>query len=156
MQELINSFVRLSAAMTVYSMQQVQTAVESVDPRETVTKLQKMIDSMTDALVAQIEESKKPALDSMSNLGKDMVGKTFDTINMAAMSPRDIVQQTGEIVKKTTDSLASMIRSEEKKSSGEPQAAEAALAASHGEHEHAAHKRHPAEHKAEKHGSHAA
>jgi hypothetical protein len=102
--------------------------VESVDPRETVAKLQKMIDSMTDALTAQIEESKKPALDSMSNLGKDMVGKTFDTINMAAMSPKDIVQQTGEIVKKTTDSLASLIRPEEKKSSGEPQAAEAALA----------------------------
>ena len=128
MQDLINSFVKLSAAMTVYSMQQVQTAVGTVDPRDSVGKLKQMIDSMTDALTAQIDESKKPALDSMSNMGKDVVGKTFDTINMAAISPRDIVQQTGEIVKKTTDSLASLIRSEDQKSSGEPQAAEAALA----------------------------
>ena len=37
-------------------MQQVQAAVRSVDPRETVAKLQKMIDSMTDALTAQIDE----------------------------------------------------------------------------------------------------
>lgn len=128
MQDLINSFVRLSAAMTVYSMQQMQTAVESVDPRESVGKLKQMIDSMTDALTAQIEESKKPAMDSMTSLGKDVVTKTFDTINMATMSPKDIVQQTGEIVKKTTDSLASMIRSDEKKSAGEPQTAAAALA----------------------------
>ena len=54
-----------------------------------------------------------------------MVGKTFDTINMAAMSPKDIVQQTGEIVKKTTIHWQALIRAEEKKSSGEPQAAEA-------------------------------
>lgn len=128
MQELIQSFVRLSAAMTVYSMQQMQTAVGTVDPRESVAKLKHMIDSMTDALTAQIEESKKPALDSMSNMGRDVVGKTFETINMAAISPKDIVQQTGDIVKKTTDSIASMIRSDEKKSSGEPQPAEAALA----------------------------
>ncbi len=128
MQDLINSFVKLSAAMTVYSMQQVQTAVGTVDPRESVGKLKQMIDSMTDALTAQIDESKKPALDSMSSIGKDVVGKTFETINMAAVSPREIVQHTGEIVKKTTDSLASLIRTEEKKSSGEPQAAEAALA----------------------------
>ncbi len=128
MQELIQSFVRLSAAMTVYSMQQMQTAVGTVDPRESVSKLKHMIDSMTDAITAQIEESKKPALDSMSNMGRDVVGKTFDTINMAAISPKDIVQQTGDMVKKTTDSIAGMIRPDQKKSSGEPQPAEAALA----------------------------
>ena len=128
MQDLINSFVKLSAALTVYSMQQVQMAVGSVDPKESLGKLKQMIDSMTDTLTAQIDESKKPTLHSMSNIGRDMVGKTFDTINMAALSPRDIVHHTGEIVKKTTDSLASLIRPEEKKSSGEPQPAEAALA----------------------------
>jgi hypothetical protein len=128
MQDLINAFVRLSAAMTVYSMQHMQSAVESVDPRESVSKLKQMIDSMTEALTAQIDESKKPAMDNMTNFGRDMVDKTFDTINKAALSPKDIVQQTGDIVKKTTDSLASLIRAEEKKSSGEPQPAEAALA----------------------------
>jgi hypothetical protein len=33
MQELINSFVRLSAAMSVYTMQQMQSAVESIRSR---------------------------------------------------------------------------------------------------------------------------
>ena len=128
MQDLINSFVRLSAAMTVYSMQQVQGAVGTVDPRESVSKLREMIDSMTEALTSQIDESKKPTFDNMAGIGKDVVGKTFETINTVAMTPKDIVHQTGEMVKKTTGSIVHLVRPEEKTSAAEPQAAEAALA----------------------------
>lgn len=132
MQDLINSFVRLSAAMSVYSMQQMQSAVETIDPKDSVAKLKKMIDSMTDALTSQIDESKKKTVDSISNLGADVVGKTFDTLSVPGMSAKDIVQTTNDMVRKTTDSLASMIKSEkgdEKKTSGStPQAAEVVLA----------------------------
>jgi hypothetical protein len=132
MQELINSFVRLSAAMSVYSMQQMQSAVETIDPKDSVAKLKKMIDSMTDALTSQIDESKKKTVDSISNLGADVVGKTFDTLSVPGMSAKDIVQTTNDMVRKTTDSLASMIKSDkgdDKKTSGStPQAAEVVLA----------------------------
>ncbi len=133
MQELINSFVRLSAAITVYSMQQMQSAVETIDPKDSVTKLRQMIDSMTNALTAQIDESKKSTVDSMSNLGSDVVGRTFDTLNVSGLTPRDIVQTTSDMVKKTTDSLAGMMKSgEEKKApAGTPQAAGEVLAATH-------------------------
>jgi hypothetical protein len=131
-QELINSFVRLSAAMSVYSMQQMQSAVETIDPRDSVTKLKKMIDSMTDALTAQIDESKMKTVDSISNLGADVVDRTFNTLSVPGLNPRDLVDTTNKMVRKTTDSLANIIKSEKgedkKSSAGTPQAAEVVLA----------------------------
>jgi len=96
-------------------MQQMQSAVETIDPKDSVTKLRQMIDSMTNALTAQIDESKKSTVDSMSNLGSDVVGRTFDTLNVSGLTPRDIVQTTSDMVKKTTDSLAGMMKSGEEK-----------------------------------------
>jgi hypothetical protein len=117
MQELINSFVRLSAAMSIYSMQQMQSAVQTIDPLDSVNKLKKMIDSMTDALTSQIDESKKQAVDNISNLGADMVGRTFDTLHVSGLNP-------GDMVRKTTDSLTSFINKVgDKVSDGTPQAA---------------------------------
>ena len=133
-QDLINSFVRLSAAMTVYSMQQMQSAVDTIDPTDSVTKLKKMIDSMTDALTSQIDESKKKTVDSISNLGADVVERTFDTLNVQSLNAHDLVKSTNDMVRKTTDSLASIIKSDKaddkKSSSGKhkPKAAEEALA----------------------------
>jgi hypothetical protein len=131
-QELINSFVRLSAAMSVYSMQQMQSAVETIDPKDSVTKLKKMIDSMTDALTSQIDESKKKTVDSISNLGADVVDRTFNTLSVSGLNPRDLVDTTNDMVRKTTDSLANIIKSEKgedkKASAGTPQAAEVVLA----------------------------
>ena len=46
MQETLNSLVRLSAAMTVFGMQQVQTAVGSADTKESVDKLREPPSSM--------------------------------------------------------------------------------------------------------------
>jgi hypothetical protein len=132
-QDLINSFVRLSAAMTVYTLQQMQSAVDTIDPKDSVNKLKKMIDSMTEALTAQIDESKMKTVESISNLGADVVERTFDTLNVQALNPHDLVKSTNDMVRKTSDSLASIIKSDksdEKASSGKhkPKAAEEAVA----------------------------
>lgn len=135
MQDLINSFVRLSAAMTVYSMQQMQSAVDTIDPKDSVTKLKKMIDSMADALTSQIDESKKKTVESISNLGADVVERTFDTLSVQSLNAHDLVKSTNDMVRKTSDSLASIIKSDkndDKKASGgkhKPKAAEEVLAA---------------------------
>jgi hypothetical protein len=129
-QDLINSFVRLSAAMSVYSLQQMQSAVGTVDPKDSVAKLKKMIDSMTEALTAQIDESKKQTVESISNLGSGVVERTFDTVSN--LNPRDLVQTTNDVVRKTTDSIAGMIKSDksdDRKSASTPQAAGEVLAA---------------------------
>jgi hypothetical protein len=131
-QDLINSFVRLSAAMSAYSMQQMQSAVESVDPRDSVTKLRRMVDSMTDALTAQMDESKKQTVENISSLSADVVGRTFDTLNSTGLNPRDLVQATNDLVRKTADSVAGIIKSDKeddkRASAGTPKAAEEVLA----------------------------
>ena len=93
-----------------------------------------MIDSMTDALTAQIDESKKKTMESISNLGADVVERTFDTLNVEGLSPHHLVKTTNDMVRKTTDSLASIIKpdkSDDKKNSGgrhRPKTAEEVLA----------------------------
>ncbi len=119
--------------MTVYSLQQMQSAVDTIDPKDSVHKLKKMIDSMTDALTAQIDESKKKTVESISNLGADVVERTFDTLNVQALNPHDLVKSTNDMVRKTSDSLASIIKSDktDDKASGgkhKPRAAEEAVA----------------------------
>jgi hypothetical protein len=114
-QDLINSFVRLSAAMAVYSLHQMQSAVDTIDAKDPVAKLKKMIDSVTDALIEQIDESKKKTVDSISNLGADMVARTFDTVpglksHDLVSRTNDLVATTNDVVRKTTDSLASIIK----------------------------------------------
>ncbi len=78
MQETLNSLVRLSAAITVFGVQQVQSAVGSANSQDSADKLREVIDGMAAAVSAQIDESKLPALDSISSLGHNVVGRTSD------------------------------------------------------------------------------
>jgi len=78
MQETLNSLVRLSAAITVFGVQQVQSVVGSANSQDSADKLREVIDGMAAAVSAQIDQSKLPALDSISSLGHDVVGRTSD------------------------------------------------------------------------------
>jgi hypothetical protein len=121
MQELINSLVRLSAATTVYTIQQLQTAAGSADPADSVQRLCQIIDSMTTALTGQIDAARKPTVDSISSMGSNMVGKTLEVLN-----PSELLHATNDAIRKTTGSVANMIRTGEKKVAAETEAAEAA------------------------------
>lgn len=117
--------------MSVYTLQQMQSAVgTTIDPKDSVAKLKKMIDSMTEALTAQIDETKKQTMDDITNLGSGVVERTFDTVTN--FNPREVVQNASDVVRKTTDSVAEMMKSdktEEKKSASTPQAVGEVLAA---------------------------
>jgi len=120
MQDLINSIVRFSAAMTLFSMQQMQNAVgAATDSQAALTKFREALDSVTDAIASQLDENKKPTLDSMANLGNDLVDRTWETMKVPAMDPRQVLDTTGEIMKKTSDSLASMVKKANSAASGE-------------------------------------
>ena len=133
MQDLINSIVRFSAAMTLFSMQQMQNAVgAAADSQVALTKFKDALDSITGAITSQLDENKKPTLDSMSHLGSDIVDRTWDTMNVSAMDPRQILQTTGDLMKKTSESLAGMMKkagNETPEAAGEPQPASSVLVA---------------------------
>ena len=125
MLELLNSLVRLSAAVTVLGMQEVQSAAGAVHPTESVEKLREMIDSMTNSLTSKINESKRPVLESFSRTGQDVVdqtvGRTMDTlsstmdslnntINIPNISPKEIIQSTSDAAKSTSDWLRGIVK----------------------------------------------
>ena len=56
MQETLNSLVRLSAAIAVFGVQQVQTAVGSANTKDSGDKMREVIDGMAAAVSAQIDE----------------------------------------------------------------------------------------------------
>src|SRR5882757_4818176 len=78
MQETFNSLVRLSTAMTLFGVQQVQTVVGSGNPKESVEKLRAVIDGMSAVVSAGIDESKLPTLDSISHMGHQVVDQAWE------------------------------------------------------------------------------
>ncbi len=118
MLELLNSLVRLSAAVTVYGMQEVQSAAGSVSSTESMEKFREIIDSMTNAIKGKIDPSKRPTLDSFSTLGQNVVdqtvGRTIDTLNhtlnVPSMSPSDLLQSTSDAAKSTSDWLGGIVK----------------------------------------------
>ena len=127
-QELINSLVRLSAAMTVFGMQQMQTAVGNVDPNEAIVKLREVIDAMTNIVNSQIEDSRKPTVESMTSLGRNMMDRTWDAINMGTPQPRDLMNVANDSLRRATSGLNEFMRLEKKGSGTEPKPVEEVLA----------------------------
>ena len=124
MQELIVSMMRLSAAMTLFGMQQIQNAVgAAADTHHTLEKFRKALDSMTDAMAKEMDESKTAALDSMTKVQTDIINRTWDAMNVESFDPREMMSTMADLTKKTSDSLADLVVKSESKSDSESKAA---------------------------------
>ena len=117
MQELLNSMIRLSTAVTVFGMQQIQSAVGSVDTKESMDKIRDVIDGMANAVTSKIDESSRSALDKFSNLPDDMLHRSWT-------SPHKFVQNTSDMVQTTSDLLKATVKTEDSDSSEPKSAAE--------------------------------
>lgn len=111
MQELIISVMRFSAAMTLFGMQQLQNAVgAAADTQAAVDQFRKALDEMSDAVTNQMDASKQATLKSMTNAQKDLVGNTFDAMNVRQLDPRELMNTGGDLMRKTSDSLADLVK----------------------------------------------
>jgi hypothetical protein len=132
-QELVNSMIRFSAAMTVFGQQQIQNAMSSAMSTESgINAMREALDSATQVLTAQIDEKQRSTMKSVSDLGTDLVSRTFDTMQMSRLDPRQIVETTGNMVKQVSDTIESAIKktaaaASSATSSGEPKPAAEAL-----------------------------
>ena len=107
MQQLLESTVRFYAAMTLFGVQQLQNAIDLASDSKTARKkVSKSLDAVTDAITAQLDESKKPAVESVSNL----VDQTYDALDVPAFDSHKVVDNVTEMVRKTTDAVADAIR----------------------------------------------
>jgi hypothetical protein len=121
MQELINSMIRLSAAVTIFGVQQVQTVVTSADPKPSFDKIREVIDAMANAASSKIDDSSRAAVDRFSNLPQDMLKRTWD-------STKEVMENTSDMVKAASDVLMTATRPAGEPNQSEPKLAEEALA----------------------------
>ena len=137
MQELINSVARFSAAITMFGLQEIQNAVGTgMDAQNYMTRFRQSLDSITDAVSAELDRTSKPALDSLTNLSSDLVGRTFETLKTPVFDPRQMLQTASDMLRRTADSVAKPVSTTasvataplgEPGSVGEPVSAESAL-----------------------------
>jgi len=134
MRELIDSMVRFSAAISLFSLQQAQNALgAAADSKAALEKFTQSLNSVTEAIVSQIDEAAKPTLDSVSKLGSDLVDRTWTAVNAPVLDPREMMKNTGDLMRKTTDSLTDWVKKSTESqtpSTAEPQLAAEALGGS--------------------------
>lgn len=110
-QELVNSMIRFSAAMTVFGQQQIQNAMSNAMNTESgLNAMREALDSATQVLTAQIDEKQRSTMKSVSDLGTDLVSRTFDTMQMSRLDPRQIVESTGSMVRQVTETIENAIK----------------------------------------------
>ena len=102
MQELVDSLVRFSTAMSLFGVQQIQNVAEiAADSSNGMKKVQDSLDAVTSAVLRQLDPGKRPTVDSITNL----VDKTYTTLNVPALDPRKMVQTATDAVRKTADTM---------------------------------------------------
>jgi hypothetical protein len=127
--------IRFTNAVTLFSMQQMQNAIGAVtDSQAVINRFCNALDAISNTLSTQIDASKKSTLDSMSKTGTEMVDRTMDAMNVQALNPREIMDTTTDVMRKTSDSMADIVRRATgasghhgDSSAGEPESAAEAL-----------------------------
>src|SRR5438477_516094 len=111
LRDLTSSMIRFTNAVTLFSMQQMQNALGAVtDSQAVINRFCNALDAISNTLSTQIDASKKTTLDSMTRTGSEMVDRTMDAMNVPALNPREIMDTTADVMRKTTDSMADIVR----------------------------------------------
>ena len=132
LRELTSSMIRFTNAVTLFSMQQMQNALGAVtDSQAVINRFCGALDAISNTLSTQIDATKKSTLDSMSRTGTEMVERTIDAMNVQALNPKDVLNTTADLMRKTSDSMADVVRQATSPathgSSAEPESAAEAL-----------------------------
>ena len=71
------------------------------NPRKVLDAIEMTLDSLTNVLLDNIDDSKEGTLRSITHITEDAIGKSLD--GMKAMDPRGILRATGFLAKKSSD-----------------------------------------------------
>ena len=108
MQSLLVSMMRLSAALTLFGLEQLQTSVDITqggqNPLRALDKLEIALNSLTEALVDHIADGKKSALESVTTMAQDLVRTSFDGVNV--IDPRQFLRATDSILRSSSETMA--------------------------------------------------
>ncbi len=133
MDKFLVSMMRFSTAMTLFGLEQVQSAVTLMGSGEDLTssmeRMRKAMDAFSEAVMAQVDDSKKETLETVTRVSEDTMRRAFAGVTSSMVDPREVVRMTTDMVKKTSDSVVQWMGSgtSSAESSDEPQAASDAL-----------------------------
>src|SRR5580693_5272071 len=135
LRELTSSMIRFTNAVTLFSMQQMQNAVGAVtDSQAVINRFCGALDAISNTLSTQIDATKKSTLEGMTKTSDEMMDRTMDAMNVQALNPKDLMDTTADVMRKTTDSVADIVRRATGPASNgaaEPEAAADALGGHH-------------------------
>jgi hypothetical protein len=111
MTNLAVSLLRFSAALTLYSVEQLERSLNVVegsnDLSKTIEGMEKTLDSVSDVLMRELDDKKKDTLESVRKASKDMVDRTMD--GMEIMDPREVIKASSDLLQKTSDVTAKWV-----------------------------------------------
>jgi len=111
MTNLAVSMLRFSAALTLYSVEQLERSLNVVDGgadlSKTIQGFEQTLDSLSEVLMREMDEKKKETLQSVSKASRDMVGRTME--GMEIMDPREVIKASSDLLQKTSDVTAKWV-----------------------------------------------
>ena len=111
MTNLAVSMLRFSAALTLYSVEQLERSLNIVeggaDLSKTIQGFELTLDSLSEVLMREMDEKKKETLQSVSKASRDMVGRTME--GMEIMDPREVIKASSDLLQKTSDVTAKWV-----------------------------------------------
>ena len=111
MTNLAVSMLRFSAALTLYSVEQLERSLNVVeggaDLSKTILGFEQTLDSLSEVLMREMDEKKKETLQSVSKASKDMVGRTME--GMEILDPREVIKASSDLLQKTSDVTAKWV-----------------------------------------------
>ena len=110
MSNLISSMTRLSTAVTLFTVDQLEKSVKIVSNGDSMAQavagFEKTLDSLTDVLSVKMDKKKKSTVQAVSNMTHETVKRTLGTVEDVAP---EALKGTTELVEKTRDLAAGWI-----------------------------------------------
>ncbi len=129
MQSLIVSFIRFTTAVTLYTLEQIQTSAYVTqggqDIFKILDKLEIALDSMTESLADKIDQKKKDTLESITQTATDVVDKGFDSVGL--MNPSKVLKTTNELWQKSSEVVTDWFKKSDSTNGSAPRPAAEAL-----------------------------
>jgi len=111
MTNLAVSMLRFSAALTLFSVEQLEKSLNVVEGGADLTKtmagFENTLDSLSDVLMREMDDKKRETLQSVSKASKDMVDRTMD--GMEIMDPREVIKASSDLLQRTADVTAKYV-----------------------------------------------
>ena len=129
-QRVLNTSVRLSGAASLYSLQQLETAVSNLQGgkgfNDQFNKVQGTMNDVTKCLVSSMSQGKRDAVDSFSNLGGQIIRQSME--GLSAFDPREMLRAANNLAQKSSETISHWVARKSTPAAEEPRLAADVLA----------------------------